>query len=337
MNQPNRNLQTQVFARDGHRCVWCKTEQSVDDPRTILGVHRIVAGSRGGRYTMENCVTLCASCNSKMRTSDGQPWKDAVERAYINPRMLWTGAFVPLWLLSRPECAPGAKLVYALLCLRCDERTGRAELGQEEIAAALGITDRQIRNLIGQLERCSLLVSQQVGLNTPNEYRFLYHPWMSISGPDRKDISTPDRKDISTPDRKDISGKYLELEATEVNRTSSPRELSLLSVVSTTKSSTDGKKEKLPGDVAAAVDAFRAIPGVRPSGKDGGVIAGLVARYGKAAILQIIQEDGPSIAAADNALLWLAARFKRSKGLGRESMGAYAERVAAGLKARGGG
>lgn len=86
-------------------------------------------------------------------------------------------------------------------------------------------------------------------------------------------------------------------------------DLELVVRTSRTKSSTRGD-----GEVGAVVDAFRAIPGVTASRKDGGVLAGLVGKYGAAAVRRVLEVEGPSIAAADNPLLYLASpnRFRQS-------------------------
>ena len=105
--------------------------------------------------------------------------------------------------------------------------------------------------------------------------------------------------------------------------------------------STDEKtsiEKAADGAVKRAVDAFRALPGVRASGLDGGIIAGLVGRHGVDVVLGVIQsEDGLVVASADNPLMCLAAQFRRFRGRGRagETVRQRTERYASSLR-RGG-
>lgn len=52
------SLRTQVYARDGYRCISC----GVDRP---LSLDHVYPYSLGGEDTLENLQTLCRSCNSR--------------------------------------------------------------------------------------------------------------------------------------------------------------------------------------------------------------------------------------------------------------------------------
>jgi hypothetical protein len=72
--------------------------------------------------------------------------------------------------------------------------------------------------------------------------------------------------------------------------------------------------------VPQLVEKYRALDGIKPSRRDGKVIAGLVRQYGAAFVWQVIDDDAPSLVAADSPLLLLAARCKRAaKDLPRQS------------------
>jgi hypothetical protein len=60
------------------------------------------------------------------------------------------------------------------------------------------------------------------------------------------------------------------------------------------------------------MDAYRALDGIKPSRKDGGVLAGLAQRYGPDLVRRVLDEDGPSLVAADAPLLMLATRCKKA-------------------------
>lgn len=53
-----QTLRAQVRRRDGNRCVVCGTTQR-------LSVHHVVAAVDGGRDTLDNLVTLCATHHSR--------------------------------------------------------------------------------------------------------------------------------------------------------------------------------------------------------------------------------------------------------------------------------
>lgn len=57
---------TDVFARDGHRCVYCGRA----DPDVELSVDHVEPRMRGGDNSRGNLVTACVDCN---RQKGGQP------------------------------------------------------------------------------------------------------------------------------------------------------------------------------------------------------------------------------------------------------------------------
>lgn len=56
---PVLDVKESIRERDGYRCVDCGRTQR----GRRLDVHRLVPGRLGGRYTPENCVTLCRKCH----------------------------------------------------------------------------------------------------------------------------------------------------------------------------------------------------------------------------------------------------------------------------------
>ncbi|GMU39465.1 MAG: hypothetical protein AMXMBFR23_03310 [Chloroflexota bacterium] len=96
----------------------------------------------------------------------------------INPYRMFTGAFVPWWLLERPEVDQGAKLAYAVLARHADRDTGEASPTAETLAADLGVSTRQAARYVADLVAAGLVESVRRGLGQPNLYRFLAHPWM---------------------------------------------------------------------------------------------------------------------------------------------------------------
>lgn len=115
-----------------------------------------------------------------------------------NPYRLFVGAFVPNWLMERPEISPGAKLCFARLCQYAG-RDGRAYPSYETLAASLGVGRRQAIRYAQELERMELIqIVKKPG--SANHFRFLKHDWM-FDGPKRRgDASvTPDSSLVTDP------------------------------------------------------------------------------------------------------------------------------------------
>ena len=101
----------------------------------------------------------------------------------INPYRLWTGAYIPNWLLCRNEIGHGEKIVYARLS-QYTEVTGYAQPTREVLAAEIGTSVRQLDRYLTQLATQNLIEIEQVGAKKPNKYWFLTHKWMQSPVPD---------------------------------------------------------------------------------------------------------------------------------------------------------
>jgi AraC-like DNA-binding protein len=142
-------------------------------------------------------VSESISKNGNGRAAEWQPDPDN-SKAYINPYKHFVGSFIPEWLEVRNEITPGAKLCYARLARHANRETGLAWPKQETLARELGVSERQVRDYLRELEQHNLIESKRRGLKKPNEYRFLRHPWMA-SDLDRNRGSVPDRNSSSGP------------------------------------------------------------------------------------------------------------------------------------------
>lgn len=95
----------------------------------------------------------------------------------INPHKMFTGLFVPTWLLVRPEISTSAKHVYALLANHARE-DGEVFPSHGRLARGLGISERTVRYALSELERLGL-VEQEAGLGrATSRYYFLWNVWM---------------------------------------------------------------------------------------------------------------------------------------------------------------
>ncbi len=136
---------------------------------------------------------------------------------------MFVGAFIPNWLLCRPEVSGGAKLAYARLC-QFSGRDGLCFPKQSTLAAELGVAERTIRNHLRELEEFQLIEVDQPGLRQSNRYAFLAHSWMADApGPEsghleRQTASGPDRQASAAPDRQVAAGPIGEENQEEENQ-----------------------------------------------------------------------------------------------------------------------
>lgn len=124
------------------------------------------------------------------------------------PYQLFVGSIIPNWLMRRSEISFGAKVLFARLAQYKGE-SGQCYPSQETLAAELGTTDRNIRNIMQELVDYYLIRKIQRGMNQSNMYEFIWHSWAedAASEPERKDSSSPVRNDSSVPGWKDSSDK----------------------------------------------------------------------------------------------------------------------------------
>lgn len=125
----------------------------------------------------------------------------------FNPYRLFQGAYVPNWLLMRPEVSAGAKLCYGRL-MQYAGKSGACFPRQGLLAEELGVQERQARRYVHELESFKLVQSVQTGVQKANTYLFLRHPWMSAEV-DRTYMTGQencDRSDMTGVNRSDMTG-----------------------------------------------------------------------------------------------------------------------------------
>ena len=124
----------------------------------------------------------------------------------FNPYKQFLGFVVPNWLARRTKISHGAKLCYGRL-VQYNGRDGRCNPRESVLASELGVSERQCRRLLAQLQRCGLIAIRQRGLRLSNSYSFLKHAWMDGFRPDAND--RPDRPIPSAPERTDLSAPLI--------------------------------------------------------------------------------------------------------------------------------
>lgn len=95
------------------------------------------------------------------------------EKLRAGKRLQW--APIPAWMLQRLDISDGAKLAYALLLMLASGRTVAVAV-QSRMGPQLGVSDRQIRYYLDELENYGLIWRRQPGWGKPNCYGFLNHP-----------------------------------------------------------------------------------------------------------------------------------------------------------------
>jgi hypothetical protein len=139
--------------------------------------------------------------------------------APFNPYKVFQGAFAPYWILEHRGISAGAKLCYIRL-LGFAGKDARCYPSLETLGAGLGVSDRQARDYVKELEHAGLITVDQRGLRKTNVYSFLCTAELAQllgSVPDRPTDPSegepgpeggrdPDRNTASALDRNSCSG-----------------------------------------------------------------------------------------------------------------------------------
>lgn len=146
--------------------------------------------------------------------------------APFNPYKVFQGAFAPYWILEHRGLSAGAKLCYIRL-LGFAGKDARCYPSLATLGDGLGVSDRQARDYVKELERAGLIIVDQRGLRKTNVYLFLWtqelakllgsvpdrpiDPGDGEPGPDggldrgRNTASALDRKNPAAPERNKCS------------------------------------------------------------------------------------------------------------------------------------
>jgi len=120
----------------------------------------------------------------------------------INPYRMFTGSWLPTWLLERRELSPGAKLTYARLARYAGKR-GVAYPRQATLAEEIGVEERRAQRFLLELRKLGLIFVRKSGRGKPARYWFLEHAW--ITG--REFPDTTKSSGQSAPDTTPVSGQ----------------------------------------------------------------------------------------------------------------------------------
>ena len=84
-----KKIRSEVIYRDGGN--WCLL---CGKPAPGLHLHRIIYGSQGGKYEVNNCVQLCASCHGEVHSSKSK-WMPVLKDHIKNGTLKYKGE--PIW------------------------------------------------------------------------------------------------------------------------------------------------------------------------------------------------------------------------------------------------
>jgi hypothetical protein len=107
----------------------------------------------------------------------------------FNPYKVFQGVFAPYWILEHRGIGTGAKLCYIRL-LGFAGKDARCYPSLETLGRSLGVSDRQARDYVKELERAGLIAAEQRGLRRTNVYFFLW-----TAEPEKLSHSVPDESD----------------------------------------------------------------------------------------------------------------------------------------------
>lgn len=91
----------------------------------------------------------------------------------FNPYRVFQGAFAPFWVIEYRGISAGAKLCYIRL-LGFAGKDGHCYPSLETLGTCLGVSERQARGYIRELETAGLIAVEQRGLRRTNVYLFLW-------------------------------------------------------------------------------------------------------------------------------------------------------------------
>jgi DNA-binding transcriptional MocR family regulator len=119
----------------------------------------------------------------------------------FTPWKQFLGSLVPEWLERRQEVHPIGKLLYGRL-MRYAGQDGKAFPRQATLASDIGVTTSTVQKHLKKLKDLGLIRVRQRGLNGPNEYFFLTHPW-NLGLMDRK-RSAPEPVEEPVPQARQV-------------------------------------------------------------------------------------------------------------------------------------
>lgn len=109
-------------------------------------------------------------------------------KEHFNIFQFFSGAFLPSWLLSRPEISAGAKLTYSLLAQQANSR-GTVQLNFQVTEASIGERDGRLARYLIELEEVGLIHVSRGNVNQEDiRIYFPYHRWM-IGLDEQKELS----------------------------------------------------------------------------------------------------------------------------------------------------
>lgn len=102
----------------------------------------------------------------------------------------WPVIQKPRWLVGRPGISPRAGDLYSVLAQIAGNSPAVSGYSVRQLGERIAVSPRQCRRLLLELESHGLIVRKVDAPGGPCEYRFLWHPWMTMV-PGRKPQTSP--------------------------------------------------------------------------------------------------------------------------------------------------
>lgn len=139
------------------------------------------------------------------RRDEGWGTTPLIPGSPFNPWHKSCGFFPADAVCAEKRISVGAKLTYTTL-VRIGGKDGRCFPSHEHLARSIGVSDRQVRRYLKELEESGLLGHVRGGKGRSNNYQFLWHPIFDafLAAKEEKRTKDPDRGVQS--DRTTLSG-----------------------------------------------------------------------------------------------------------------------------------
>lgn len=162
----------------------------------------------GGGNGDTNLWLMCNPCNSSKGKRPLEEWEKTLD---FDGSLLRRGfTTIPNTVLDNANLSLGARMT--LISLMSFAWRGDPFPGQARLAKMLGVSDRTVREYVGELIRTGYVKTYRRGRGKTNVYRLIQNKIISLAPEDSSGAPDQERKPASALDRKPASDKEYEVE-----------------------------------------------------------------------------------------------------------------------------